>query len=441
MAVISLAPLPKEKEFEEYCAAFLQLGGHYIERNLIQREEEEVLELDIIVTDYDSSPPETRLVEAKSSAWGFSDLFKVSGWMHYLGITECKFIVTEGNRNIEFVKQKANQMGIDIVLIMDPSDYKAVLPTIIPEAQIEIDENDIEWWRFSYLLERKLTKRLITQKKNNLDMKCFRAACEYYYETTSGVFFTNNIVERAHKLYQTFASYPHLAAKTGHELDGNDFDDDYDELPTPIYQDTFFKCSNNDVHVCFFLEHRARLAILKNAIDYKLWKDAGVVDKTIDRKKEILGLEISMMQSLPASFKEGLDAVCKHKFSCRYPIFWQWFMWLFGGFILKDYEEEEYEILSHKTGIPVQEIPNALESYGILFPLDGGWFWDMSPNSNIVMMKMFPVPFMGVGANYRRAMHTKNPQKAVSEIQVTGKWTSNDLVKWNNLVYTVLKDN
>jgi len=58
MMAVSLPDLPKGKEFEEYISAFFQSGGNYIERNIIEKESKgkEVLELDIIATDY-SSPP------------------------------------------------------------------------------------------------------------------------------------------------------------------------------------------------------------------------------------------------------------------------------------------------------------------------------------------------------------------------------------------------
>jgi len=73
----------------------------------------------------------------------------------------------------------------------------------------------------------------------------------------------------------------------------------------------------------------------------------------------------------------------------------------------KPTEEKEYEILSQKTGIPIKEIPNALESYQILFPRDDRWFMDL-PSSNIKLMKMFPVPFIDIGANYGRLIYTES---------------------------------
>ena len=141
------------------------------------------------------------------------------------------------------------------------------------------------------------------------------------------------------------------------------------------------------------------------------------------------------MDLLPPSFKDGLNDISEHEYFYKYPVFWQWFIWIFGGFILKDHEEREYEILSEKTGIPIEEIPNSLESYGLLFHQDDGWFMYLSPHSNIKVMKMFPVPFMGVGANYRRFIYAES--RDFDDLKLTGVHTLGDLKKWNNL--TVIK--
>ena len=238
-------------------------------------------------------------------------------------------------------------------------------------------------------------------------------------------------------LYTTFQKFPRISAKCGNELIGNTFDNEYDDLPREIYDDTYYKCSYNDIQISTFIEHRARLAVLKNAIDYKLYKDARDLSKTENTYEKILGFNISSLDLLPSSFKEGLNKISKHKYFHKYPVFWQWFMWIFGGFILKDYEDKEYEVLSRKTGIPFEEIPNALEAYQILFPRDDGWFIDLSPNSKIKMMKMFPVPFMGVGARYRRLMYTKSGK--FDELKLTGTHTLQDLIKWYNLTKKVLQ--
>ena len=178
------------------------------------------------------------------------------------------------------------------------------------------------------------------------------------------------------------------------------------------------------------------MAILKNAVEYKLFKNAGVDNKTTNS----FNLSDFTWGSVPSSFTKGVDTISKNRCFLKYPVFWQWFMWIFGGFILKDYEEKEYEILSQKTGIPIDEIPTALGSYQILFPRDDGWFMDLS-TSNIKLMKMFPVPFMGIGANYRRWLYTESGESGrFKDLKLTGEHTLKDLIKWNNLAVEVLKN-
>ncbi|OSS41651.1 hypothetical protein DESAMIL20_1204 [Desulfurella amilsii] len=414
MTSVSLPDLPKGKEFEEYISAFFQLMGNYIERNIIEREVEEILELDIVATDYRSSPPEIKLLEVKSGEWGFPDLFKVRGWMDYLNISKWVFVASKEKDKIDFFKEKAKRLNIDLVVIPNIKDV------------------DISVWRFSYWVERNLLKHLNHKKKSQPDKKCFRALEDYYFKVNSEIFFTESIIQKVHTLYSIFQEFPRISAKCGNELIGNTFDKEYYDLPKKIYEDTYYECSYNDIQISTFIEHRARLAILKSAIDYRLDKDAGIKDKT----KNLKISDDIILKDLPQSFKEGLDVIFKDKYFHKYPLFWQWFMWLFGGFILKDYEEKEYEVLSQKTGIPIEEIPNALKAYQILFPRDGGWFMDL-PSSNIKLMKMFPVPFMGIGANYRRLLYTESGK--FEDLNLTGMYTLNDLIKWNNLTVEVLR--
>jgi len=433
---VSLPPLPKGREFEEYISAYFQSSGNYIERNIIEKGAEEVLELDIIATDYYLPLPKIKLLEVKSGDWGFPDLFKVKGWMDYLNISEGVFVASKGRENLDFCRERVKRLNIDLVIIANLNKTKEALSNFIDDKTIE--KVDISAWRFSYWIERNLLK-LLKQKKranHNTYIKRFEVLDDYYSEINNGIFLTENIIQKVEKLYSTFQKYPHISAKCGNELLGNTFDDECDTVPKQIFQDTYFKCYYNDIQISTFIEHRARLAILKNAVDYLLYSDAAT-DKvrTNDVIKNTLGLNISLLDSFP-SFKNVLKTISKQKYFYLYPVFWQWFMWVFGGFILKDYEEKEYEMLSQKTGIPVEEIPNAFEAYRILFPQDDGWFIDL-PTSNIKVLKMFSVPFMGVGANYRRLIY--NRFKKLEDLKLTGLHTLDDLVKWNNLTVDVLQ--
>jgi hypothetical protein len=434
---VSLPDLPREKEFEEYISAFFQSSGNYIERNITKKG---VLELDIIATDYYLSLPKIKLLEVKSGGWGFSDLFKVRGWMYYLKISKGALITRKESSkksDINFSKEIARKLHIDLVAIPDLDKSKKVLSKLISNRTIE--DVDILTWRFSYWVERNLLKHLNHKKRFDPNKKCFKALEDYYFKVNSKIFFTKNIVQKVNELYSTFHEYSHISAKCGNEILGNIFDDECNTVPTQIFQDTYSKCNYNDIQISTFIEHRARLAILKNAVDYMLYRETATNKaKTSDVIKKTSGLKISLLGSLPGSFKNALETISKQKYFYLYPVFWQWFMWIFGGFILKDYENEEYKALSQKTGIPIEEIPNAFEAYQILFPLDGGWFIDLSPTSNIKKLKMFSVPFMGIGAIYRRLLYTES--KKFEELKVSGMHTLDDLIKWNNLTVEVLQN-
>ncbi len=440
--IVSLPDLPEGKEFEEYISSFLQLGGFYIERNIIERDVRDILELDIITTCYDDNILEISLVEVKSGNWGFSDLFKIYGWMNYLQIPKGILITSHEIDYYNFVKEKAQELHIDIVCVDNLENTKESLSSVLAQCNREdVDENDIEYWRLSYWVERKLLENLIQRKKNYPNKKCYKGASDYYHELNSGIFFTENIINKVHKLYSQFENLSHLTAKTAHESKGNDFDEDHLEIPQDIFKAAFYNCEVEyiDIYTCTFLEHRARLAILKSAVDYLIYEKTGDKRRTGKQIWKILGIDIELMKVLPSSFRGALSELKKHKYFHRYPVFWQWFLWVFGGFILLDYKDKEYELLSKKSQIPLDEIENAFKAYDLLFPTNGGWLQNLSPKTNIRAMKLFPVPFKGVGANYRRVLHIDGSDNEIGKLQVTGQWTLSDLIKWNNLAVEVLQ--
>ncbi len=440
MAEVTLSEFPKKFEYEEYISAYFNSAGYYVERNIIEKDIEPVLELDLISTNYNKSPQEIKLYEVKSGDWGFPDIFKLRGWMDYLGIEHGGIIGNRERRNYFFLKERAHSLNIETMIIPENGVTQELFHELFPN--IDFNPVDVETWRFSYWIERNLLKRLKRNKNSISGKKCYKILDDYLFEVNSGIFFTENVIEKVEKLYKAFQKHPYISAKCGNEMIGNDFEDDVKAVPEEVFKKTFYKCEYTDVQISTFIEHRARLAILKNVVDFQIYKDAGITEKIKAVPRLIINSEkfhheITSYDFLPTTFKDGLKAISSDEFFNRYPIFWQWFFWVFGGFILREYEEREFDLLSKKTGIPVEEIPNALNSYQKLFPIEGGWFHDLV-NSEIRVMKMFPIPFMGIGANYRRIYYTENQE--FKELKLKGKFTFNDLVHWNNLTVEVLRE-
>lgn len=442
MASVSLPELPSGDEFEEYISAFFQCGGYHVERKLIDRGEDEVLELDIITTNYkQESAPDIRLLEIKSGGWGISDVFKVKGWMVYLKLADGKFVVREERDAIGFLTEKAKALGIDLICI---PDLAQTADRLKPYTDLgHTADYDIRLWRFSYWTERRLLQRLYTLKKQkHHEVHRYNALAEYFFLINNRTFFTENIIVRTEELYRTFQKFPHISAKCGNEILGNSFGQEYETLPTEIFRQTYYECRLNDIAISSFVEHRARLAILKNAIDYTIYEKAGDEAKTkATWSFKIAESEVkySRINFLPQAFREGLSDIAKEPYFYRYSVFWQWFLWFFGGFILTDLQDKEYELFSRCTGIPVDHIDNALGAYEKLFPMANGWFTNLGDRSKIRVIKMMSVPFMGIGANVRRIAHTSTNN--FDDIPTGGQYTIRDLGKWNDTTHALLSDN
>lgn len=430
---IFLPELPKGKEFEEYISAYLQSSGYYLDRSIIERGIEELLELDIIITDYNFLP-RPKLIEIKSGDWGFSDVFKVKGWMSYTGITKGFFIVQEGRKNFKFYRDKAKELKVGLYAIPDLDKTAEYLKPLLRNKKINI--NDVKTLRYSFWLEREMLAKIKQMKKSNKNKKCYDALDKYYFNINSGTFFTVNIIDRIEILYNNFKDNGRITAKCANELCGNDFNDDHDIIPHQLFVDTFYLCKYNAIQISSLIEYLSKIAILKNTVDYLLLKNS--------KYKNITDISISYfavidkLDFLPNSFSRALKILETHKCFSRYPIFWQWFLYVFGGFILLDFKEKEYKLLSEKTGVEIDEIDNALSAMEILFPSNSGWT-KINKQSNILETTFFPMPFRGIGANYRRVMYSDNEEPdSYENLKIKNKFAYNDLIKWSNLTVDIL---
>jgi hypothetical protein len=430
---LKLSKLPKEKEFEEYVSSLFQSDGFYIEKNIIDRQDKEILELDSIVTNYNTIVPRFRFVEVKSGDWGFSDLFKIRGWQDYTKIRRSLFIAQKTKTKLDFYKSVAKKISINLIVIDDLENPQNYLNRVLKTRSL--DAKDYFIWRYSYWLERNLLKLLNHKKKSVKNKDCYVTISQYYHNINNGVFLTENILDRIEKLFDNFKNNGRISARTGHDMIGEDFNQEYDSMPQKVYTETYFDCKLNDIQITSYIEHFSRLTILKNTIDYLMFKQNGDKARTDDIYTLFGDFKFSKLNFLPSKFVNKIEELEKHKYFNRYAVFWQWFLWYFGGFILLDYEKEDYELMSKKTGIPIEEIPNALSAMDVLFPIRGGWFYDL-PYSNIRILQLFSVPFRGIGVNARRIHYSKDCK--FENLKLTRKHTHNDLISWNNLAVEVL---
>lgn len=433
MSAITLPKIPKEKDYEDYVAAVLQAAGLYIERNIIYREEAEILELDIFSSEFMERGVIKRLIEIKSGDWGFSDIFKIRGWMTYLDYNNGAFIVQKKREHLDYYKNKAHELGIDL-LVHNPDDAINELCETFGISPAE-NKSVIQCIRFSYLLERKMLEYIKNLKRENPNIIGYKKLDLFFFSVNCRSFFVPDVVDRIKKLFKSFTEYTHIAAKLNYELEHGVYDDTVKEVSGQCYNDTFFYPKLTPIHVALYVEHIARISVLKACIEYIILSSNGQYDNNSI-------VAILNLTTLPNNIKEGVAQIASDAYFYRYPHFWQIFTYVMGGFILKDFEKEEHELLAKLSGIPVENIPNAFRAFDILFPHPDGWQKNY-PRRNITWHNLFPVPFCGIGANLRLYLHCNKGENNYEKLEekLTGQYTLDDLVKWNNLAHQFLSMN
>ncbi len=430
---ITLPDIPKDKEYEHYVAALLQCGGYYLERNITKREEgTELLELDIVSKKIDENGVKKTLIEVKSGGWGMPDIFKVRGWMDYLKITHGAFVVQnkkdDGDGSFEKRQSAARQIDVELISNVLP-DNKELLEAFQIENE-KIDSLQLKTFQYSYAVEAEMEKMLDDRCKSN-PTEGLKALRQFLFEVKNNSFFHRDAKSRVEDLLNTYAKNRNITARLACELKGKEFSSISEDIAIPEdkYKELFYKAEKTDIlYTALYAEYIARLTMLNTCIEE-------LMDKPNNELEELL---LSLHHDiLPQNIKNGMDVLKTHPYVKQYPYFWQVFTYLFGGFVLLDRKDEEYELLSELASIPINEIDNALSVFDILFPMNNGgrWFRQLS-ESKIKYMQFFPIPLCGIGANFwRMKMGIKDSNYSKMKPNIQGLNTTKDLQKWNNLAY------
>lgn len=414
---------------EDYVAALFQASGHYVEKNLIQRDPEEVLELDVVATDYSAEEPFSTLVEAKGGAWGYPDAFKMVGWMAYLGMKRGALFVKKADKDLDAVNERITTLGLKVIML---DDFSKATDTFSDAGfGTKADDVLVTLWRHSFNRERHLTKLVQAQKKSMQDRKGPAAALDYQRLTNDGTFFARTPRESLDILYNAYKEHPKLTLAAALELDGLPFDPQVGATTSPKLIEAMRQGNHPLLQACMYTEHRARIALLKAAVDYCCAHPDGPPRL---QPGQVLDWEALLYVALPTSFQDALLWLRKQPTFKRYALFWQQFMWGWGGFYLEDRVEQEFVWMSKYSGIPEAEIPTALEAYDRFFPA-GGWL--VAPGATDARrVKMTPMLFHGIGAHHRRQEY--NVKEGFSELNCKSFYTAKDLASWVNCTVNFL---
>ena len=152
--------IPKGKDYEDYIAAILASDGYYLERNIhCWIDKEELLELDIVSTKFSRTTVNRELIEIKSGDnWGYSDIFKVFGWMKYLGYKKGSFIVRKKAKLTDFTKEHCkNFFNIDLIInpeseVKNYLDDSELLAKFNIKTNLTLKNLDLPYYIESHLL-------------------------------------------------------------------------------------------------------------------------------------------------------------------------------------------------------------------------------------------------------------------------------------------------
>ena len=437
---IHLPDLPQDEYYEDLVAALLCAGGYYIEKRIDLREPTNVLELDVVTSKYYPDHVDKTLSEIKSAGWGFPDVFKVRGWLDFLSLPKASFVCLNSNKSdFAQIQQVAKKLNIDLLEIVI-QDKKIDEDNLLQAYNIVVTDRKLydcaaSSIRFALCCERimvnKYYKPLVKDPKA---LHSYICANDFLYMVCEHSFFQNNVYERIKEVFDAFIKYKNLTARMDTErINGSYPDPDDATLSKDSFSKLFYKClaEKNPLHIALYAELMCRITMLQLSVE-ESYRDKEM--KGIMRTIERLGI--------PNNIKDGIIALqSNHKYYYLYPHFWQIFIYVFGGFILDEKKEQEYEMLSKLTGIPIDEIPNTLMAFDILFPIDGSSWLFTNTYSNITILRFMPLQLSGVGANFRRIIYGADDEHLSYDDlgkQFASKYTLSDLIKYNNLLIEYL---
>jgi hypothetical protein len=420
---IDLPKDPTGTQYEDLVAIALSVSGHFIEAQLRLRDSgHEVLELDIVATPQGLGAANRRLYEVKKEAFSFANMFKLFGQSRFLGISEAALVSEKGCKDdwAPTFHARANEMQIALIhLPIDAPTLKGLgrPPNGLQDDQVAVLSGHA--W-YGSIARRLALGHLRTESKRSKDSAPHTVAKIYEFNSRAS-FFLKTPLERAEALYQAYFASPgmskallsHSVGRTPTVEDWNRVNDSHDLLSVQAMMD---------------LETKARLAIVKNALDDFLERGQAPPPTTTLRIGS-LALEVPA-HGLPPNFWRGIEQLAASNHAARLPYLFQAFYLLFGGFLTLD-DDRDLDLLSKLTGVPKAEIRPALLKLDSFFGQEKSFFFEIK--SSIFAMKMVPGIVRGGGAIFRRGAHAIEDY---SELCPTMGWL---LSKWHNAAYHALE--
>ena len=436
MSTVSLPKLPTGSYLEDYVAAFLQCAGFYTEKNLVDSGETDVMELDIVAWKPHDQPPQHELFEVKGGKWGFSDVFKVLGWKTYLsgrGVNSAYLVAPSDSKSenvIEFMRDKCDEIGVKLIAHGDLPALELHLKQhgLTPVAANELDH---AMWRYSFWLERQMQKVVTINRRAQTSNNGPDEVYSYQELIRNGLVQARDVRERLAGLYDSHFNHPRLPQSIAAELDGAGWNS-HSPPSGPHWSAALNDCAHLLVHAAMYYQHRARLDILKGAVEFALLKKHNALPQ--ERTIKLLNIEMPI-DFLPSSFHNAVSDLQAINGFEKTAVLWQRFLWKWGAFLLVDDETKEKSALADEVGMTVAAVDAAMAVYDTLFPIENGWFTTFEGTK---ILKLFPCQFRGIGVRYRSVRRGyDDPNDAFSPSPYYHM--VNNLIRWQNSTVELLR--
>lgn len=442
---LQLPSIPKDCYYEDYVAAILSAGGYFLDRSVHRTEDGlDLLELDVVASKFAPDHYENTIIEVKSGGWGIKDLFKVNGWLNYLGHDKAAFIyqVAPDGKDEAIMQAVAKELKIDLLSNPVQADGNIDDTSILKSFSIDlrVPRHAVKTLRYCYDMERVMLDYIHTYSKQNIGYQTPERVYQYFRKLIDESFFIKDPLQRLRFLTDLAMEHRNIACILDNELKGKGilpaeqctlFDDLY-EIENPK------EMSCRPVDVALYVQLLNRLLVLKGITEYLLTPKTPA---TTWVEKLLANLSYNAQNG---NVSQAIEVLKKHPHFHLYPYFYQIFFFVYGGYFMLSRKEEEFKVLSEITGVPVDEIDMALNFWDLLYPTPTSWMTTMN-HGGLYYHRFMPAPLRGLGTNYRRHLYApdgaKEPDKQFENLnQVAGDYRCyNDMVHWNNAAYVMLE--
>lgn len=395
-----------------------------------------ILELDVVTSQFFKDRVSKTIVEIKSGDWGFPEIFKVRGWLDYLGFDQGAFVSLNCTKqNFLHIQREAQKINVLLSNVVIDSNQVTADEFMdqwkLPDISDHLRKCSISTLRYAFWIERQMIdKYLFPMAKGKAPRPEAVLIKKSIVDVNVHSFFISDPHARLHSVFSSFVEYKKLTPRTDTYINGGDLNDiDNAELSPSSFKRLYYTVEpkKDRLHASLYSELMCRLTVLKLCIEE--------IIKCESIEKFIAYIE---RYSLPSkNIQAAVDILKKHPYHYLYPHFWQIFIFVLGGFILMSKKDEEYNILSELTGVPIEEIDNALSAFDILFPIPNkSWLFDR-PRTCIRILQFMPLPISGIGANFRRFVYSEGKEEKCNydylATLLPKDYTCSDLIKFNNL--------